>query len=228
MFNSCAWIIIIGIILLIGVIWYFNKNSDQPLPNDGVVSNIVNNSSKQIPNKFARNNINNNASDAIVDDLVLQYSDVADQYNIEPIGYTMSSDQDRNFGGYHEKKQINMRKMEQPYSDDDLDDGGFMHNKKYFTRKTPEDIKDLFDINKMMPQEIEDDWFDPLPNQSTKKIKGTHMIHPKIHMGVNTVGSSMRNASHDIRGDIPNPKMMVSPFNNTTIEPDTNIRGLCN
>jgi hypothetical protein len=111
---------------------------------------------------------------------------------------------------------------------DRTSDTHFTYKKNKFVRRTPDDIKDLFDVDKMLPQEIEDDWFDVEPLQSTKKIKGCHLIHPKFHMGVNTVGSSLRNATHDPRGDIPNPKINISPFNNSTIEPDTNIRGFCN
>ena len=46
-------------------------------------------------------------------------------------------------------------------------------------------------------------------------------------IGVNTVGQSLKNASYDIRGTIANPKFAVSPWNNSTYEPDTNIKPLC-
>lgn len=104
----------------------------------------------------------------------------------------------------------------------------FIYKKKKFTKRTPEDIKDLFDVDKMLPQEIEDDWFDTSPLMTAKKIKGSNLINPKKNIGINTVQSSLRNATHDIRGDIPNPKINISPWNNSTIDPDTNIKGLCN
>ena len=47
-------------------------------------------------------------------------------------------------------------------------------------------------------------------------------------MGANTISGSLRNGTHDIRGDIVNPKIPVSPWGNSTIEPDTNIKGICN
>ncbi len=43
-------------------------------------------------------------------------------------------------------------------------------------------------------------------------------------IGVNTVGSSRRFATHDIRGTVHCPKFSVSPWNNSTADPDTNIR----
>ena len=38
--------------------------------------------------------------------------------------------------------------------------------------------------------------------------------------GINTVGSSLRNANLQVRSEPPNPQVQVSPWLNTTIEPD--------
>lgn len=46
-------------------------------------------------------------------------------------------------------------------------------------------------------------------------------------MGVSTVLGSLRNASRDIRDNIPNPINVVSPFNQTTILPDLQRKSLC-
>ncbi len=48
--------------------------------------------------------------------------------------------------------------------------------------------------------------FDVEPLMGTKKIKGTHLIHPKVHMGVNTIQNSLKNGTHDIRGDYTKSK----------------------
>ena len=166
------------------------------------------------------------------------------------------SETNGSFNNYGHKRQLNMKKMEQPFLEDeydardysyrpnrlrkpknntrsdsesetDSDSRDFMFRKRKYTKRTPADVKDQFDINKMLPNEFEDDWFDIEPLLSTKKLSGTHLLHPKVHMGVNTVGSSLRNGTHDLRGDIPNPKINVSPWLNSTIEPDTNIKGIC-
>jgi hypothetical protein len=44
---------------------------------------------------------------------------------------------------------------------------------------------------------------------------------------VDTVGQSMKNPSYDIRGNIPCPKIVVSPFMNSSYDPDTNLRSWC-
>ena len=49
-----------------------------------------------------------------------------------------------------------------------------------------------------------------------------------VHLvGVDTIGSTKRNASTDLRGNVPCPKFAVSPWNNSTIDPDTNNKGFC-
>jgi hypothetical protein len=46
------------------------------------------------------------------------------------------------------------------------------------------------------------------------------------HVGINTVGTSLRNANTGIRSEPANPIQHVSPWNNTTITPDVNRRPL--
>jgi hypothetical protein len=40
------------------------------------------------------------------------------------------------------------------------------------------------------------------------------------HIGIDTVGQTLRNANLQIRSEPPNPQMSVGPWNNTTIESD--------
>lgn len=46
------------------------------------------------------------------------------------------------------------------------------------------------------------------------------------HMGITTVGSVMRNANLQIRSEPPNPQVKVSPWLQSTIEPDISRRPL--
>jgi len=105
--------------------------------------------------------------------------------------------------------------------------GEFTYKKKKFVKRDAQKVKDMFNVDQMLPKEVENEWFDIEPLISPKRIRNVHLIHPKEYMGVNTVSSSLKNATHDIRGDIITPKIPVSPWGNSTIEPDTNLRGLC-
>lgn len=57
-------------------------------------------------------------------------------------------------------------------------------------------------------------------------LKGVNLLDAGFHIGVNTVGQSLRNANQQIRSEPPNPQVQVSPFLNTTIGPDLMRRPL--
>ena len=57
-------------------------------------------------------------------------------------------------------------------------------------------------------------------------LKGQNLLQPGYHFGINTVGQTLRNANYDVRSDPPNPRTAVSPFLNSTIEPDLYRRQL--
>lgn len=62
------------------------------------------------------------------------------------------------------------------------------------------------------------------------KGKGTledkNFLAAGYHIGVNTVGQSLRNANLNLRSEPANPQKIVSPWNQSTIEPDSNRRDL--
>jgi hypothetical protein len=76
-----------------------------------------------------------------------------------------------------------------------------------------------------LPVDTNPDWFN---TDFTNIVNEDTLINTdKYVIGINTVGQSLKNASYDIRGTIPNPKFSVSPWNNSTYEPDMNLKSLC-
>lgn len=78
--------------------------------------------------------------------------------------------------------------------------------------------------NQLAPQEL-------LPSDANSKwaqvnpmgagdISGKNFLNAGALIGVNTIGSSLRNASWDLRSEPPAPQVVVSPWMNSTIEPD--------
>jgi len=86
-------------------------------------------------------------------------------------------------------------------------------------------VEDKFNADELLPQNsTASDVFEDV--QATS-IKNPHMINIARPYGVDTVSSSLKNASRDVRGNVTNPRRIVSPWNNSSIEPDLNLRGLC-
>ena len=72
-----------------------------------------------------------------------------------------------------------------------------------------------------------------IPGQSTWDIASPNdilasqnFLSATQQIGTDTVGSSLRNPSYDIRGDIPNPINVVSPWLMSTITPDLQRKSL--
>ena len=75
---------------------------------------------------------------------------------------------------------------------------------------------------------------DLLPQQESQAIKefntsqpigegilqGVNLLDAGFHVGVNTIGQSLRNANRQLRSEPPNPQVNVSPWQNSTIGPD--------
>jgi hypothetical protein len=73
---------------------------------------------------------------------------------------------------------------------------------------------------------MSEDWFEN-PSVGIKVDDANLLADALFKVGVNTVGQTRKNPAYDIRGTIANPKFSVSPWNNSTYEPDNNIKPLC-
>ena len=57
-------------------------------------------------------------------------------------------------------------------------------------------------------------------------LKGVNYLDATYHVGVNTVGQSLRNANLNLRAEPPNPRVAVSPWLNSTIDTDLSRKPL--
>ena len=92
-------------------------------------------------------------------------------------------------------------------------------NKKWDTKELLPKTKNLSDDEKK--------WFANNLDLDGINVDDENLINTKRYFGVNTVGQTLRNGGRDIRGTVPNPRFNVSPWMNSTIEPDNNIRPFC-
>jgi len=86
------------------------------------------------------------------------------------------------------------------------------------------EVEDLYDVDKYLPQEVNSDWFETVAEPIS--IRNRALINVTRPIGVNTIGSSKKNATYDLRAAPINAKLNVSPWNISSIEPDTNGRSI--
>ena len=76
-----------------------------------------------------------------------------------------------------------------------------------------------------LPIDVDPNWFD-IPFEKIENK--SHLIKIKHVPKIDTVANRFNegNRTYDIKGDISNPKIIVSPWMDSTIEPDYNIKPL--
>lgn len=72
----------------------------------------------------------------------------------------------------------------------------------------------------LLPADQNNEW-SKLNPVGTGDLNNVNLLKAGYHTGIDTVGSSLRNANLQIRSEYPNPTTNVSPWMNTTIEADT-------
>ena len=89
-----------------------------------------------------------------------------------------------------------------------------------------ETVEDEFDVEQLLPQAQENAWFDTM---DSIEINNGNLISTDRPIGVNTIGSSNAAGTWDIRGldGCVNPKMVVSPWLQSSYEPNRTNKSLC-
>lgn len=92
----------------------------------------------------------------------------------------------------------------------------------------PMDVKtnqDKLTSSDLLPGNSDKKWFEN-PDVGIK-IEDANLLSDAVQkVGVDTVGQTRKNPSYDIRGTVPCPKFQISPWNNSTTEPDYNLKSL--
>jgi hypothetical protein len=85
--------------------------------------------------------------------------------------------------------------------------------------------KDVLNSADLLPRDANSLWAQVAPN-GQGALTDQNFLTAGYHIGINTVGQTLRNANRQLRSEPPNPQVKVSPWNQTTIEPDINRRPL--
>jgi hypothetical protein len=82
----------------------------------------------------------------------------------------------------------------------------------------------MIDPTELLPKDNNSEWANI--NPASTDLKNVNMLNPSQLIGINTVGSSLRNANYQFRSEPANPRVNVGPWNTSTIEADTLRRPL--
>jgi len=99
------------------------------------------------------------------------------------------------------------------------------------TKKSTEFPKDCFPKDKLTPEDLlpkdaaNSEWAQVNP-AGQGDVQNQNFLTAGYHVGINSVGSTLRNANMQLRSEIPNPQVKVSPWLQSTIEPDLNRKPL--
>ena len=85
--------------------------------------------------------------------------------------------------------------------------------------------KDTLTPQDLLPQDSNSTWAQTVP-AGQGSLGDQNFLNAGFHVGINTVGQSLRNANLQLRSEPANPQAKVSPWLQSTIEPDVNRKAL--
>ena len=85
--------------------------------------------------------------------------------------------------------------------------------------------KDVLTPQDLLPQDSNSTWAQTVPS-GQGSLGDQNFLNAGFHVGINTVGQSLRNANLQLRSEPANPQLKVSPWLQSTIEPDANRRAM--
>jgi|AntRauMFilla1563_2_1112583.scaffolds.fasta_scaffold18322_2 hypothetical protein len=80
--------------------------------------------------------------------------------------------------------------------------------------------RDRLTADDLLPKDAADSKWAQINPSGTGNVGDQNYLSAGYHVGVNTVGQSLRNANLQLRSEIPNPQNAVGPWLISTIEPD--------
>ena len=85
--------------------------------------------------------------------------------------------------------------------------------------------KDVLSSSELLPRNANTTWAQVSPS-GQGSLADQNFLTSGFHIGINTVGQTLRNANRQLRSEFSCPQVKVSPWMQTTIEADVNRRPL--
>lgn len=245
-------IIIVGCLLIFAFYYFFKKNS--VVKNNGTLnvkvdSSNMNQTSSDDDNSSYTPDYNSNSSDddsiarigrrgqgGLDRDYFEQQGGIPrensyrakkqDLSNVDPDAYEiddMTKDDNKQYTPTDISDGNRLSLTQASYKLERKDKYGNIHGKVDFDNYKGTSTE-KHDSNQLLPQEKEADWFQTI---ETTNVKNSNLINIYRPIGVNTISSSHKLASYDLRGTVPCPKFNVAPWNQSSVAQDTSLKSLC-
>ena len=93
-------------------------------------------------------------------------------------------------------------------------------DKKYENQRNETNFpKEQLSAEELLPSDNSTLWSQVNP-AGEGSLKDKNFLQSGYHIGINSVGQTLRNANQQLRSEPPNPQVKVSPWLQSTIEPD--------
>ena len=118
--------------------------------------------------------------------------------------------------GVYPSEKLELNEIYKPINSEDLS-----------PNQLPSDCypKDKLTADDLLPRDANSRWAQVNP-AGQGDVRDQNFLNAGFLLGINTVGQSLKNANLQLRSEPPNPQDKVSPWNQSTIDPDLNRKPL--
>jgi hypothetical protein len=197
--NNMIQTVVIILLVAIFVYLVYNYFSKEPVQNAGAVTNS-NETPKQMMNT-TRMMVENDGNVSITASTPNRLSGVGN-----PIMEKMNELPSDN--GIVGDRNMDIMNMNESFAND---------------RVETDFPKDTLTPEQLLPQDNSSTWSQVNPS-GVGSLKDRNFLQSGFHIGINTVGQTLRNANLQLRSEPPCPMVKVSPWMTSTIEPDVGRR----
>jgi hypothetical protein len=176
-------------------------------------------------NSYNTDNVSNNVSNNIGNNVESFYADGEDVEDAPVLGANEVESEDE------EEEVVNASEGE---GDENVTFGNLPENQPEQEQNNNADSgrlptecypKDTLTPQDLLPQDSNSTWAQTVP-AGQGSLGDQNFLNAGFHVGINTVGQSLRNANLQLRSEPANPQMKVSPWLQSTIDPDANRKAL--
>jgi hypothetical protein len=215
LFNSNVKLLLV---LLLAVVLIYMLNSKEEIPNDGEVEALT-------EEQVAEEQVEEEPVTSEMEETQEVSEPVQESSNVEDVQDNLLDD-DKMIDSVLSN---NVQPNDVLNAGADVKEGGTSVTAQNMQKLMEENEKNKLKFNsgELLPKEVNNDWFETDFSHAQVNVDDSNLVvTDRYIVGVNTVGQSLKNPSYDLRAAPACPKFTVSPWSQSTIEPDFNIKNL--